>query len=171
MQKLPIPQTDWTPADGYILMLLCCPYDPAWIGTVRGRIWELATGRLWDEQTGQVTEVQKIGREIWESMATCGLDDLVTAVNTINVTIQANQQALADVITALGVISAAIEAGSASLLQDELTAIKNSLDAIQAAVQSGGSEELEDDLANIWGVLQSISTVLGGTVPPPPDPL
>lgn len=146
MQKLPIPQTDWTPADGYILMLLCCPNDPVWIGTVKGRIWELATGRLWDEQTGRVTDVQVIGREIWESMATCGLDDVVTAINTINVTIQANEQALADIITKLGEISAAIQA-------------------------SGGNEDLEDDLAAVWGTLQSINTVLGGTNLAPPDPL
>lgn len=68
-------------------MLLCCPADPAWIGTVRGRVYELAIGRTWDEQTGRVTDVQKIGEAIWQSMATCKLDDLVAAVEAINVTL------------------------------------------------------------------------------------
>ena len=31
--------------------------------------------------------------------------------------------------------------------------------------------DLEDDLANIWQKLEDITTVLGGTVSPPPDPL
>lgn len=146
MQKLHIPQTEWTPADGYVLMLLCCPKDAAWIGTVRGRIWELATGRLWDEQTGRVTDVQQIGREIWESMATCGFDDLVTALSTINVTIQAQQAVLENIVTTLGQIQAALE-------------------------QAGAGEDLEDDLAAVWGTLESINTVLGGTNGPPPDPL
>lgn len=146
MQKLPIPQTDWTPEAGYILMLLCCPNDTAWVGTVRGRIWELAVGRTWDEQTGRVTDVQKIGREIWESMATCGLDDLVLAFSTLNETLLAQQEALASIITALGEIKTALEAAPAG-------------------------EDLEDDLANVWGTLQAINTVIGGTNGPPPDPL
>jgi hypothetical protein len=87
MQKLPIPQTDWTNEAGYVLMLLCCPNDAAWVGTVRGRIYELAVGRTWDERTGTVTAAQAIGEEIWQSMATCKLDDLVLAVETLNTTL------------------------------------------------------------------------------------
>lgn len=146
MQKLPIPQTDWTPAGGYVLMLLCCPKDSAWIGTVRGRIWELATGRLWDERTGRVTEVQKIGKEIWESMSTCGLDDLVLAFTNLNEILLSQQEVLVSISTTLGEIKTALE-----------------------GAPSG--DDLEDDLANVWGNLQAITAVLGGDIPSPPDPL
>lgn len=140
-EQLAIP-TDWTEEDGYILYLVCCPNSAQWQGALKGQIWKLATGRFWNERTGTVTEARDIGREIWNSLMTCKLDDLVAAFDTLNVTIQAQQQALADIVAALGEVKTAIEAA-----------------------------DLEDDLANVWGTLEEINTVLGGTNGQPPEPL
>lgn len=146
MQQLPIPD-DWTEADGYILLLACVPNSLLWRSIARGQIHNLTRGRTWDAQTGDIKAVQAIGWQIYDSLMTCKLDDLVTAVETLNVTIQTNQTQLAAIVTALAGIQSAIQASGAN------------------------TDELEDDLANVWGVLQSISTVLGGDVPEPPNPL
>lgn len=142
MQKLPIPQTNWTPDDGYVLMLLCCPNDPLWRGTVEGRIWELATGRIWDEATGRVTEVQKVGKEIWESMATCKLDDLVTAVSNLNVTLQANQESIGEQLALLNVTLGEIrdKMTEANVNTDELEEVLDAVNVILggAAVLAAG---------------------------------
>ena len=146
MQQLPIPD-DWTETDGYILLLACVPNSLLWRSIARGQIHNLTRGRTWDAQTGDIKATQAIGWQIYDSLMTCKLDDLVAAVETLNVTIQTNQE--------------------------QLAAIVNALNNIQAAIQASGAntDELEDDLANVWGVLQSISTVLGGDVPSPPNPL
>ncbi len=143
--RLPIPD-DWNEeTDGYILGLVCFPNSKYWRAIVRGQIQVLAYGRLWDEQTGVIKDVQAIGREIYESFMTCKLDDLVTAMETLNLTIAAQQETLTAIVTALG--------------------------DIQTAIAAGGEGDLEDDLANVWGVLQSINEVLGGETSPPPTPL
>lgn len=143
--RLPIPN-DWNEeTDGYILGLVCFPNSLLWRAIVRGQIQVLSYGRLWDEQTGIIKDVQAIGRKIYESFMTCKLDDLVTAVEALNLTIQTQQTQLEAIVTALGNIQSAIEAGS-----------------------EGG---LEDDLANVWGVLKSINEVLGGEDDPAPTPL
>lgn len=143
--RLPIPD-DWNEeTDGYILGLVCFPNSLLWRAIVRGQIQVLGYGRLWDEQTGIIKDVQAIGRQIYESFMTCKLDDLVTAVEALNLTIQTQQTQLEAIVTALGNIQSAIEAGS-----------------------EGG---LEDDLANVWGVLKSINEVLGGEDDPAPTPL
>lgn len=142
MMKLPIPD-DWTEeTDGYTLALVCIPDSKYWRAIVRGQIQILSYGRLWDEGTGTIKDVQAIGREIYESFMTCKLDDLVTALDTLNVTIQAQQEQLEAIVTALGNIQTSI-----------------------------ASQDLEDDLANIWGVLKSTLEVVGGEYDPPPTPL
>jgi hypothetical protein len=146
MQQLPIPD-DWTEADGYILLLACFPNSVLWRSIARGQIHNLTRGRTWDAQTGNIKAVQAIGWQIYDSVMTCKLDDLVTAVETLNVTIQTNQEQLEAIVTALNNIQAAIQASGTNV------------------------DELEDDLANVWGVLQSISGVLGGDIPSPPNPL
>jgi hypothetical protein len=142
--KLPIPD-DWTQADGYTLALVCIPDSKYWRAIVRGQIQILGYGRLWDEKTGSIKAVQAIGREIYESFMTCRLDDLVTSLETLNTTIQAQQAQFEAIVAALG--------------------------QIQTAITANSSEDLEDDLANVWGMLQSINEVLGGNNDPPPTPL
>ena len=146
MQQLPIPD-DWTEADGYILFLACVPDSLFWRSIFRGQVHNLTRGRTWDQDTGNVKAVQAIGWEIYNSLMACKLDDLVASLNTLNITIASQQTQLEAIVTGLA--------------------------AIQTAIQAGGDNtgELEDDLANVWGVLQSISTVLGGNVPSPPNPL
>lgn len=143
--KLPIPD-DWNEeTDGYILGLVCFPNSLLWRSIVRGQIQVLSYGRLWDEQTGIIKDVQVIGQKIYESFMACKLDDLVTAVEALNLTIQTQQTQLEAIVTALG--------------------------NIQSAIQAGSEGDLEDDLANVWGMLQSINEVLGGESNPPPTPL
>jgi len=82
--KSPIPD-DWNEeSDGYALLLLCIPNSQLWRATVRGRIADIAGGRVWDERTGRVTDVQAIGREIFDSMAICKLDDLLVEFKRLN---------------------------------------------------------------------------------------
>ena len=145
MAKVYIPD-DWTETNGYTLFLLCVPDSFRWRGAVMGQIQALARGRTWDEETGSIKAAQAIGWQIYDSLMTCKLDDLVTAVNNLNATSETNGLALA--------------------------AIANALTGIQTAIQASGAnvDELEDDLANVWRVLQSISGVLGGDIPDPPNP-
>lgn len=170
--KLPIPD-DWNEeTDGYILGLVCFPNSKLWRAIVRGQIQILSYGRFWDEQTGTIKDVQVIGRQIYESFMACKLDDLVTAVDNLNVTIAAQQETQEAIVTALGQIRTAIELTSPSVLENELIDIKTALEHIRTAVElTGGNEDLEDDLANVWSVLKSIDIVLGGTYASPPNPL
>lgn len=146
MQQLPIPD-DWLETDGYLLFLVCVPDSQLWRSIVRGQIHNLTRGRTWDKETGSIKAAQAIGWQIYDSLMTCKLDDLITAVNNLNATSETNGLALA--------------------------AIANALTGIQTAIQANGAnvDELEDDLANVWRVLQSISVVLGGDIPEPPNPL
>lgn len=146
MQQLPIPN-DWQEQDGYVLFLVCVPDSQLWRSIARGQIHNLTRGRTWDKQTGSIKAAQAIGWQIYDSLMTCKLDDLVTAVNNLNATSETNGLALA--------------------------AIANALTGIQTAIEANGAnvDELEDDLANVWRVLQSISGVLGGDIPDPPNPL
>ena len=146
MQQLPIPD-DWLETDGYLLFLVCVPDSQLWRSIVRGQIHNLTRGRTWDKETGSIKAVQAIGWQIYDSLMTCKLEDLVTAVNNFNATVETNGLALA--------------------------AIANALTGIQTAIQASGAnvDELEDDLANVWRVLQSILGVLGGDIPDPPNPL
>jgi hypothetical protein len=140
--KLPIPD-DWNEeTDGYILGLVCIPNSVYWRAIVRGQIQILSYGRFWDEQTGIIKDVQAIGRQIYESFMICQLDGLITQLETLNLTIASQQEQLEAIVTALSDLKTAVE-----------------------------NQDLEDDLANVWGVLESITTILGGTVDPPPDPL
>lgn len=168
MQQLPIPD-DWTEPDGYILLLACFPDSLYWRSIARGQIHNLTRGRTWDADTGDVKAVQAIGWQIYNSVMTCKLDDLVTGIGQLNLTITNQQQVLADIVLGLYRIHAAIETSAANL--GSLEDIKIALEHIRTAVELSGSDDLEDDLANVWGVLQSISTVLGGNVPSPPNPL
>lgn len=146
MQQLPIPD-DWLETDGYLLFLVCVPDSQLWRSIVRGQIHNLTRGRTWDKDTGSIKAAQAIGWQIYDSLMTCKLDDLVTAVNALNVTIQGQQQVFADIVLGLYRIQAAIEASGANV------------------------DELEDDLANVWRVLQSLTSVVGGDIPDPPNPL
>lgn len=146
MQQLPIPD-DWLETDGYLLFLVCVPDSQLWRSIVRGQIHNLTRGRTWDKETGSIKAAQAIGWQIYDSLMTCKLDDLVTAVNNLNATSETNGLALAAIATALTGIQTAIQASGANV------------------------DELEDDLANVWRVLQSISGVLGGDIPDPPNPL
>lgn len=146
MQHLPIPD-DWLETDGYTLFLVCVPDSQFWRSIVRGQIHNLTRGRTWDGDTGSIKSAQAIGWQIYDSLMTCKLDDLVTAVNNLNATIETNGLALSGILQALGGIQTAIQAGA------------------------DNSGELEDDLANVWSMLKSISTVLGGDIPDPPNPL
>lgn len=170
--KLPIPD-DWNQeTDGYILGLVCFPNSKLWRAIVRGQIQILGYGRLWDEQTGSIKAVQVIGREIYESFMTCKLDDLVTALETLNVTIAAQQETQEAIVISLEHIRTAVELTSPSVLQDELVDVKIALEHIRTAIElTGGNEDLEDDLANVWSVLKSIDTILGGSYTSPPNPL
>lgn len=85
--KVPIPD-DWQESqDGYVLGLICLPNSQMWRSLVRGKIQELARGRIWDEQTGIIKQAQTVGWAIYDSFMTCKLDDLVTAVENINITL------------------------------------------------------------------------------------
>jgi hypothetical protein len=82
--KIPIPD-DWTEAeDGYALVFMCIPFSQQWRAVIRGRIADIAGGRVWDERTGRVKAVQEIGREIFNSMAICKLDDLLVEFKRLN---------------------------------------------------------------------------------------
>lgn len=146
MQQLPIPD-DWQETDGYVLFLVCVPDSLLWRSIARGQIHNLTRGRTWDKNTGSIKAAQAIGWQIYDSLMACKLDDLVTAVNNLNATLETNGLALEGILQSLNSIQAAIQTGAANV------------------------DELEDDLANVWRVLQSLTTVIGGDIPEPPNPL
>jgi hypothetical protein len=85
--RVPIPD-DWSEEEnGYTLALVCIPDSQLWRSLVRGKIQELARGRVYDETTGSIKQAQTVGWAIYDSFMTCKLDDLVTAIETINITL------------------------------------------------------------------------------------
>lgn len=81
--KLPIP-SDWDEAtDGYQLVALCIPNSRQWRAILVGQISDLAYGRKWNRNTGTITDVQRLAREIFETMAITCLDDIAIAIECI----------------------------------------------------------------------------------------
>lgn len=81
--KLTIP-SDWNEAeDGYLLVAMCIPNSFQWRGIMAGQISDLAYGRKWNRNTGTITEVQEIARDIFETMASTCLDDILLAITCI----------------------------------------------------------------------------------------
>jgi hypothetical protein len=88
--QLPIPD-DWTEDDGYSFALVCVPRSTQWHAIFKGAIYALTRGRSWDINTGQVTDVQIIGKEIFESLCLmdCNLflghlDRIATALESMD---------------------------------------------------------------------------------------
>ncbi|MCG3207804.1 MAG: hypothetical protein FOGNACKC_01404 [Anaerolineae bacterium] len=101
MERWEIP-SDWTEEDGYTTVLFCIPNSRAWRGLIVGMVESLAFGWSWDEQTGVVKDVQAIGREIFESMSMCKLDEVLGG---LRLDLQATNSQLAGINAALAQLS------------------------------------------------------------------
>ena len=76
---------DWKEdQDGYALVFFCLPNSRQWRGLITGIIESLSFGWSWNEKTGRITDVQAIGREIFESMAICKLDNILYEIQRLN---------------------------------------------------------------------------------------
>jgi hypothetical protein len=76
--------SDWNEAeDGYLLYTLCLPNSRQWRGIFVGHISDLAYGRNYNKLTGTITEAQAIAREVFESMGSVCLDDILVAVQCL----------------------------------------------------------------------------------------
>ena len=73
-RKWPIPD-DWTTEDGYMTVLFCIPNSRQWRSLVTGHINQFTFGRAWNEQTGDLLQVLNLGREIFNSMSICEIED------------------------------------------------------------------------------------------------
>lgn len=77
--------SDWKEdQDGYALVFFCLPNSRAWRGLITGIIESLTFGWSWNEKTGRIKDVQAIGREIFETMGICKLDDLLIEFQRLN---------------------------------------------------------------------------------------
>lgn len=61
--RLPIPN-DWNNEE-WGCFIVRWPDSPQWRAILRGLLYQQTRGRLWDENTGTITDVQKIGYEIF----------------------------------------------------------------------------------------------------------
>jgi len=171
--KLPIPD-DWNEeADGYILGLVCFPNSKYWRAIVRGQIQVLAYGRLWDEQTGNIKAVQAIGWEIYESFMTCKLDDLVTSLDNLNITVQGlsnrfvhNDKDVAELLTELSENTDLIEEGMGGL-GTTLIGILSSLTGpgLPPSTLHGVMEDINNNVIRLLYVLDRLRDNLDTRVP------
>lgn len=76
--------SDWKEDQGYALVFFCLPNSRAWRGLITGIIESLTFGWSWNEKTGRIKDVQAIGREIFETMGICKLDDLLIEFQRLN---------------------------------------------------------------------------------------
>lgn len=83
----PIP-SDWTETDGYALVSFCIPSSRQWRGIIVGMVENLSYGRFWSRKTGIITDAQEFGREIFESMSICKLDEILEALQSIAASLQ-----------------------------------------------------------------------------------
>lgn len=83
----PIP-SDWTETDGYTLVSFCIPSSRQWRGIIVGMVENLSYGRFWSRKTGTITDAQEFGREIFESMSICKLDEILEALQSIAASLQ-----------------------------------------------------------------------------------
>lgn len=83
----PIP-SDWTESDEYSLVTFCIPASREWRGIIVGMIENLSYGRFWSRKSGIITDAQEFGREIFESMSICKLDEILEALQSIAASLQ-----------------------------------------------------------------------------------
>jgi hypothetical protein len=82
--RQPVPQ-DWNKDDdGYLLAIMCIPNSEMWRAIIRGKVADLTGFNNWDKKTGYVLPVIEIAEEIFDSMAMCKLDDLLTEFKRLN---------------------------------------------------------------------------------------
>lgn len=63
--KIPIPD-DWQPDGEYVCVEIRWPNSPLWIAILTGFLSLPAYGYFWDERSGTITDVQQIGRAIFD---------------------------------------------------------------------------------------------------------
>lgn len=110
MKRWDIPD-DWNEEqDGFSVVLFCIPNSRRWRGLITGLIESLSFGWSWDERTGTVTEVQELGRNIFETfcMATCA--DIVTQLTRIADAVEGLEQREGPTITLDDATLAALKA-------------------------------------------------------------
>lgn len=76
--------SDWDEeTDGFLCYVMCVPNSRQWRGVFDGHIDTLAYGRKWNKLSGQITEVQAIAREVFESMCAVRCDEIFEVLNCI----------------------------------------------------------------------------------------
>lgn len=85
---VPIPN-DWDESDGYSLVTFCIPNSRQWRSVVIPQIEDFSYGRFWSRESGTITQAQTVGREIFNSMSICQLDQLILAVQQIAAAVSA----------------------------------------------------------------------------------
>lgn len=89
---IPIP-SDWTETDGYSLVSFCIPYSSEWRAIIVGMVENLSYGRFWSRDSGTITDVQVTGREVFETMSICKLDEILAALQSIATSLSVNTSA------------------------------------------------------------------------------
>lgn len=64
--KIPIPD-DWQVGDEYVCVQIQWPNSPLWIAILTGFLSLPSYGYFWDERSGRITDVQRIGRDIFNA--------------------------------------------------------------------------------------------------------
>lgn len=93
VKKLPIP-SDWTEGDGFTAVFFCIPNSRGWRSIITGMVESLSEGRTWDRSTGTITDVQELGRDIFEGFSMACLDDILVEIAAIKTAIDGVKAAL-----------------------------------------------------------------------------
>ncbi len=76
--------SDWDEeTDGFLCYVMCVPNSRQWRGVFDGHIDTLAYGRKWNKLSGQITDVQAIAREVFESMCAVRCDEIFEVLSCI----------------------------------------------------------------------------------------
>lgn len=87
---IPIPD-DWLESDGFALVTFCIPNSRQWRGIAVGMVENYSYGRFWLRSSGVITDAQAVGREVFETMSICKLDEILAALQSMAVSLSTSQ--------------------------------------------------------------------------------
>lgn len=100
----PIPD-DWDEAqDGYAILITCIPNSPLWKSLYDGRFYDMTWWNFWDRETGTINDAKAIANQVYEELCMANCQDLIDAINNINV--QANVDELTKAVKELTAVLA-----------------------------------------------------------------
>ena len=136
-----------------LLVSFCIPDTHGWRSAATALVSQFDYGRAYDEDTGSILGALQVGKEIWNSMSMCNLDEMTKAIKQLTATIAGEAVDLTlpvpdDVdysVTGLG---------------PRISALELKLEEIRA-IQASGEASTDANLDDVEEILDGIGKILG----------